>query len=66
MNGRVLGTCGLGEARSESKYGSVYSLNPADCPEGSIFSLLVDIIQVKKNLGLGANRAIGINVFKCC
>lgn len=39
---------------------SVYSLNPADCPQGSIFSLLVDIIWVKENLGLG------VHFFKCC
>lgn len=40
--------------------GSVYSLNPADCPQGSFFSLMVDIMWVKKNLGLG------VNFFKCC
>lgn len=51
MNGWVPGLWSWWE-RGKSRCGSVYSQNPFDCPWGSISSLSVDRIWVKKNLGL--------------
>lgn len=72
MNVQVLGAFGHGERGADPNVAlcilRTQLVTPHPHPRGPIFSLLVDIIWVKKNLGLGITQQslIGINFFRCC